>query len=58
MIAAFAIQISFLQVEINRHFEAYSVIEGWGGGMGWGGGKRNIKTLFFFLTTLNGGGLL
>ena len=37
MIAAFAIQISFLQVEINRHFGAYSVIEGWGGGGGGGG---------------------
>ena len=37
MIAVFAIQISVLQVEINRHFGAYSVIEG-GRGMGWGGG--------------------
>ena len=54
VIAAFAIQISFLQVEINRHFGAYSVIAGLGG---WGG-ERNIKTLFFFLTTLEGGGLL
>ena len=39
MIAAFAIQISFLQVEVNRPFGAYSVIEGWGGdGVGGGGG--------------------
>ena len=40
VIAAFAIQISFLQVEINRHFGAYSVIEGLGGGWGWGGGGK------------------
>ena len=36
MIAAFDIQMSFLQVEINRHFGAYSVIEGGGGGGGGG----------------------
>ena len=38
VIAAFAIQISFLQVEINIHFGAYSVIAGLGGGGGDGGG--------------------
>ena len=47
MIAAFAIQISFLQVEINRHFGAYSVIAGLGGGGGDGGGGREILKLFF-----------
>ena len=61
MIAAFAIQISFLQVEINRHFGAYSVIAGFGGmggGGGGGGGREIFKLYFFFLTTLEGGGLL
>ena len=34
VIAAFAIQISFLQVEINGHFGAHSMIGGGGGGGG------------------------
>ena len=52
VIAAFAIQISFLQVEINGHFGAHIVIGGGGGG--------DIKKLkiHFFLTTLEGGGII